>query len=178
MLNRQTFLFKAAIIAAFSLTALAACQNKAEKTTMDNTNQPDKTAATFANQAATGKFMDAPFTFAAGKATEHPFESSKFEFILFGETPKVDICSGSTFDLPRKSIIFATPKAVGTYPITQKDAISFNNAETNNNSTAMVANGSIEIVSISPTAIVGKINTASSDGKNTLNGNFTVNICK
>lgn len=175
MLNRQTSSFKAAFIAAFSLFALSACQNKAENKTMDNTNQP---TTTFADQPATGKFMDAPFTFVAGKATEHPFESSKFEFILYAQTPKGDICDGFNFDLPKQSIIFATPKTTGAHPINNKDAVSFNNAEPNKNATVMVPNGNIEIVSISETTIVGKINTASADGKNTLNGNFTVNICK
>ena len=143
---------------------------------MDNINQP---TATFANQPATGKFMDAPFTFVAGKVSEHPFDSSKFEFVLYGETPKADMCDGFNFDvLPKQSIIFSTPKTTGAHAINNVDAVSFNNAEPNKNATIMVPNGNIEIVSISATTIVGKINTASADGKNTLNGNFTVNICK
>jgi len=142
---------------------------------MDNTNQP---TTTFADQPATGKFMDAPFTFVAGKASQHPFETSKFEFILYSETPKGDICDDFNFDLPKQSIIFSTPKTTATHPINNLDAVSFNNADPNNNATIMVTNGNIQIVSISETTIVGKINTAAADGKNTLNGNFTVNICK
>jgi hypothetical protein len=132
----------------------------------------------YVNQAATGKFMDTTYTVITGKAREDSFDSTKYRFSLYGETPTGDMCDNFNFDLPRKSIIFILPKATGAYPLSSTRGVTFNYALPNQTTATVATCGNIEITSITATTITGKIEADAKDAMSLLNGNFTVELCQ
>lgn len=157
----------------FLALSVASCRDDDDDDNPTNTCTP----AGFETQTATGEFMDSTFTFVAGKAKEDPFDSTKFRITLYGETPTGDVCDNFNFDLPAKSIIMVLPKATGLYALGSGTAVTFNHALPNQTNAAVATCGSVEIVSINATTLVGRIDANARDGENVLNGDFTVQLC-
>jgi len=157
---------------AILFTSFTACQPD------DDDNPVTCQPAGYLNQAATGEFMDTAYTVLTGKAKEDPFDSTKYRFTLYGETPTGDMCDNFNFDLPRKSIIFILPKMTGAYPLSSTRGVTFNYALPNQTNATVATCGNLEITNITATTITGKIEADAKDNKSFLNGNFTVQLCQ
>ena len=128
---------------------------------------------TFADQDASGKFSNVNFTVGSGSLriiSDKPF------FSLYLETISGDVCGFPDID---QSVLFGVgiPELkVGLYTLNNITTVSFNTKTVDGADIQLANCGKIEILEITDTSVTGRI-VAEADSMNTINGNFSVQLC-
>jgi hypothetical protein len=130
------------------------------------------------HNTAAGTFDGQPFKLVSGLAQDDKFDAGKFKVLFFNETLRGDVCKLMMFDYPDQSILFVLPKVVGKYPLSPTQSVTFNLASVENNKAIAVANGEVELISITDTLLTGRILAHNADKSCFFEGSFAVPICK
>lgn len=136
----------------------------------------EKPVYSFKTQDTSGKIGNTPWTYADGYAQVSPTLPEVGIHLFEGQGE-----SGcNVFLVDGNEVYFYVPNKVGLYKLKYSTDDPFYNSislyENERSLNHVAYNGAIEIVSITDTAISGRID-ASMDGENFVNGNFTVNFC-
>ena len=128
----------------------------------------------FSDQDASGKFANVNFTIGSGSLK---IISGKPFFSLFLETIPGDVCGFPDID---QSVLFGSgiPELkVGLYTLNNLTTVSFNTKTTDGADIQLATCGKIEILEITDTTVTGRI-VAEADSMNTINGNFSAQLCE
>lgn len=129
----------------------------------------------FIDQDLQGMVNGVEWTYASGFAEESFSDSTKYSIDLYAGDPSGgDVCATGAFSHIDDYVMFSVPKEVGVYDLglSQGQTVTIYAGGTN----YICVEGAVEIVSVTDTEIVGKLN-AKSDNDNYVNGNFTVTLC-
>lgn len=151
----------------FVLTLLLACGD-----------DDDKNSYSFKNQDLSGKIEGASWVYADGFVETGTYEDEEILDITLTLEQEDPICE--TLFQEGDRVFFFVPNAVGIYKLYfDLDSFDgqvvtlFDDEQTLN---TIATKGAIEILTITDTEVTGRID-ARADGKNHINGNFTVSFC-
>ena len=140
----------------------------------------DTYTASFKSQPAQGKIKGAPFQYIAGKFEPDFYDDTEYGIYLYEKSDFDTVGLGgmcnSKFLGTKLGVDFSVPMKVGKYDLSDEQLVTFETGEMNV-ALPRAVKGAIEVVSISDTKLVGKIDAYLSD-ETFVNGDFTVAFCK
>jgi hypothetical protein len=137
-----------------------------------------KPSYSFKNQTLSGKIGNTEWEYGDGYAEVYGLEAnSELHVDLFMEL------DGEGCDLipAGNEVLFTVPNKVGIYPLKGnlsdlENSMFINMFEEETTMNHLASKGAIEILSITESTVTGRVD-AKVDEANTINGNFTVNVC-
>lgn len=160
--------FKLLLLSALALGAVYSCSKDDED---DKTEE--KYEVNFKSQKTQGLIDGNAFEYIKGTFKDDLFNDGEYKITLF------DLADYDTTLLAygtKYQVYMTLPAQVGTYELTATgDYVTLKNG-TINQELPLARKGAVEIISISETELVGKID-AYYDDENYVNGNFTVSFC-
>lgn len=140
----------------------------------------DTYVASFKSQPAQGKIKGESFQYIAGKFEQDYFSDSEYSINLYDKADFDTVGIGSmcsvVFYGTKLGVDFSVPQKVGKYELSNEMAVVFETGEMNV-ALPRAIKGAIEVVSITDTKLVGKVDAYFSDDTY-VNGDFIVDICK
>jgi hypothetical protein len=144
----------------------------------DDKSEPEYTAS-YKDQPAQGKIEGTNFEYFTGTFVKDFHNTENFRIHLYDkaeiDTVDVNRMCGFAFYGTTRECYFSIPKKVGIHKLYNNQSVTFVTGEINV-ALPRAIKGEIEIISISDTQLVGKIDAKESDA-NYINGNFTVVFC-
>ncbi len=163
---------KKLLIAVVAASMLFACSK--------DDSSSDTYTATFKSQPAQGKIKGAPFQYIAGKFEQDYFDETDYLIELYDKSDFDTVGLGGmcsvVFYGTKLGVDFNIPKKEGRYELSDEQYVTFITGEMNV-ALPRATKGAIEILKISDTQIVGKVDAYLSD-ETYVNGEFTVEFCK
>lgn len=168
---------KKILLSLFAVSVLFACSKKDDK--VSDTEADDSYTVSFIKQPAQGKIKGTTFEYITGTFIQDHFKTDKFEIELFDkadfDTVGIGKLCGLGFYGTTRECYFSIPKVVGRYELGTSTHATFKTGELNT-ALPMALKGAIEIISVTDTKMVGRIDAYESEN-NHINGDFTVEFC-